>query len=234
MLRKNDLQKAARLRSLITKSWLVRLLLLMSIPVAGAGTQPVSAQTTTLQGTVSVSSTSGPGQILPGTTLNLTSSGSSQKTHSTVTNDQGEFKFTDLAAGTYILKVSLSGFKPHSESVTIGSGVVTVSNISLELLEVSGTVNVAVDDDKSISTDPAPAASFKQDNFQTLPLATERFLDALPLVPSVVRGPDGLLNVKGARASQSGLTVNSTNVTDPVTGEFAINLPIEAIQSVEV
>jgi len=50
----------------------------------------------------------------------------------------------------------------------------------------------------------------------------------------VVRGPDGLLNVKGSRASQSGLTVNSTNVTDPVTGEFAINLPIEAIQSVQV
>jgi hypothetical protein len=113
--------------------------------------------------------------------------------------------------------VSLSGFKPYSENVTIGSGVVTVTNIGLELLEVSGTVNVAVDDDNSISTDPAPAASFKQDNFQTLPLATERFLDALPLVPGVVRGPDGLLNVKGARASQSGLTVNSTNVTDPVT-----------------
>jgi outer membrane receptor for ferrienterochelin and colicin len=62
----------------------------------------------------------------------------------------------------------------------------------------------------------------------------ERFQDALPLVPGVVRGPDGLLNMKGARASQSALTVNSANVTDPVTGEGAINLPIEAIQSVEV
>src|SRR6476469_242094 len=92
MLRKNNFQKATRLRSLVTKSWMLRLLLLMSIPVAGAGTQPVRAQTSTLQGTVTVSSTSGPGQILPGTTLNLTSSGSSQKTHSTVTNDQGEFK----------------------------------------------------------------------------------------------------------------------------------------------
>ena len=234
MLRKNDYQNAARLRFLTAKSWLVSLLLLLSIPVVGGATQQVTAQTSTLQGTVTVSSTSGPGQILPGVTLNLTLSGSSQNTRSTVTNDQGEFKFTDLAAGTYSLEVSLSGFKPHSKYVTIGSGVVTVANIGLELLEVSGTVDVALDDDKSISTDPAPAASFKQDNFETLPLATERFLDALPLVPSVVRGPDGLLNVKGARASQSGLTVNSTNVTDPVTGEFAINLPIEAIQSVEV
>ena len=54
------------------------------------------------------------------------------------------------------------------------------------------------------------------------------------MVPGVVRGPDGSLNMKGARASQSALTVNSANVTDPVTGEGAINLPLEAIQSVQV
>jgi len=33
---------------------------------------------------------------------------------------------------------------------------------------------------------------------------------------------------------RAGLTVNSANLTDPVTGESAINLPIEAVQSVEV
>jgi outer membrane receptor for ferrienterochelin and colicin len=43
-----------------------------------------------------------------------------------------------------------------------------------------------------------------------------------------------LLNLKGARASQSGFLVNSASVTDPVTGESAINLPLEAVQSVEV
>ena len=30
------------------------------------------------------------------------------------------------------------------------------------------------------------------------------------------------------------MTVNSANVTDPVTGEFAVSLPIEAVQSVQV
>jgi hypothetical protein len=90
---------------------------------------------------------------------------------------------------------------------------------------------------KATVVDPknaAPAAELKQEKLQTVPLVNERFQDALPLIPGVVRGPDGLLNVKGSRASQSGLTVNSANVTDPVTGEFAINLPIEAIQSVNV
>jgi hypothetical protein len=53
-------------------------------------------------------------------------------------------------------------------------------------------------------------------------------------VPGVVRGPDGLLNLKGARSNQSGFLVNSANGTDPVTGESSVNLPLEAVQSVEV
>ncbi|HET9710750.1 MAG TPA: hypothetical protein VFP64_02675, partial [Pyrinomonadaceae bacterium] len=58
--------------------------------------------------------------------------------------------------------------------------------------------------------------------------------DALPMVPGVLRGPDGQLNMKGARAGQSAYMVNSADVTDPITGEFAFNLPLEAVQSVEV
>src|SRR5215813_14396129 len=84
------------------------------------------------------------------------------------------------------------------------------------------------------TSDPSEAAAFKQDKLQNLPLVNEKFQDALPLVPGVVRGPDGLLNLKGARASQSLMTVNSANVSDPVTGESGFNLPLEAVQSVEV
>ena len=56
----------------------------------------------------------------------------------------------------------------------------------------------------------------------------------LPLVPGVVRGPDGLINMKGARSSQAGYLVNSASATDPVTGNAAINLPIDVVESVKV
>ena len=118
--------------------------------------------------------------------------------------------------------------------MTIRPGETTVEEIRLELEVVKAEVTVGTDGEGLETTDAAPAAELNQNTLRTLPLVNERFQDALPLVPGVVRGPDGLLNVKGARASQSGLTVNSANVTDPVTGEFAINLPIEAIQSVQV
>jgi hypothetical protein len=65
-------------------------------------------------------------------------------------------------------------------------------------------------------------------------LIDSRFQDALPLLPGIVRGPDGTLNIKGTRPSQSGILVSSLNVTDPVTGAPAIELPLEAVDTVQV
>ena len=69
---------------------------------------------------------------------------------------------------------------------------------------------------------------------QTAPIASDRFQDALPLIPGVVRGPDGLLNISGMRSNQSALMFNSADGTDPVTGEDAIELPIDAVSVVQV
>src|SRR5262249_51887604 len=124
--------------------------------------------------------------------------------------------------------------KPKSVNVTVGQGVTALDCIELEVGAVSATVTISESGDPLSTTEAAPKVSFKQDVLQKLPLANEQLQDALPLVPGVVRGPDGLLNVKGARSSQTGALVNSANVTDPATGDFAINLPLEAVQSVEV
>src|SRR5581483_11490064 len=69
---------------------------------------------------------------------------------------------------------------------------------------------------------------------QAAPLAGDRVQDALPLIPGVVRGPDGLLNINGTRSNQSALSFNNVNGTDPVTGDDAIELPIDAVSTVQV
>ena len=231
---KNNMQLDSRLCPCTAQRWAVRLVLLITLFVTAAAINSASAQTSVLQGTVSVTSSNGPGDRLPGASLTLAPENQGKTTQSTVTNDQGEYKFTNLTTGLYTLQVDLNGFKQYRQGVTIRPGITTLENIALELEGLSGSVTVVADGDELNTTDSTEATSFKQDKLQTLPLVNERFQDALPLVPGVVRGPDGLLNMKGARASQSALTVNSANVTDPVTGEGAINLPIEAIQSVEV
>ena len=229
---KNDVARTGELRATILW-WMVRLAVLTSLLTVAGATKSIVAQTSVLKGAVSVAVT-GTSERLPGARLNLTPVQPGGTARSTVTDEQGEYKFENLAAANYTLQVELTGFKPRSLNVTVGQGITTLESIDLEVETVSAIVTVSDSSDPLNATDAAPKTSFKQDKLQTLPLVNERFQDAIPLVPGVVRGPDGMLNLKGARSSQSGMIVNSASVTDPVTGESSINLPIEAVQSVEV
>src|SRR6266849_2136315 len=49
-----------------------------------------------------------------------------------------------------------------------------------------------------------------------------------------VEGSEVHVNLEGTRSTQSGALVNSANVTDPVTGGPALNLPIDVVASVQV
>jgi len=187
----------------------------------------------TLQGTVSAVGADGQSYGAPGAKVRL-SGASRNASLLAVADDSGDYKFGSVPPGSYQLEVALEGFENAAKPITIHAGETTVENVKLEFKSVREEVTVSTTREGVNTTDAGPASELKQNALQTIPLVNERFQDALPLVPGVVRGPDGLLNVKGARASQSGLMVNSTNVTDPVTGEFAINLPVEAIQSVQV
>ena len=77
-------------------------------------------------------------------------------------------------------------------------------------------------------------SAYESNTLRDAPNANDRFESSLPLIPGVVRGPDGHINLKGARNTQSGALVNSANVTDPVTGASAINLPTDVVSSVKV
>jgi hypothetical protein len=57
--------------------------------------------------------------------------------------------------------------------------------------------------------------------------------ESLPLLPSIVRGPDGLIQLGGARANQTPVLLDGFNVTDPATGNSSLNLPFESVRGVD-
>jgi Carboxypeptidase regulatory-like domain len=207
---------------------LLSLLLLVNL-CGVARAQEARPATGTLRGAVTANAPDGQSYNIPAASLKL--KGGTQQVAEASANDAGEYEFADVQPGTYTLSASVQGFKTTSKPVTVRAGETSVENFSLEVADVSESVTVTSGDGGVETTEAAPAAQLKQSTLQTVPLVNERFLDALPLVPGVVRGPDGQINVKGGRPSQSGMTVNSSNVTDPVTGDYAINLPIEAIDN---
>jgi outer membrane receptor for ferrienterochelin and colicin len=188
-------------------------------------------ETGTLRGAVVTAAPDGQSYNIPAASLTLTRG---TQVAETSANEAGEYEFAKLAPGDYTLTATAGGFKTSSKTISVRAGVTLVENVSLEVADVTASVTVASADEIAQTTETAPGDIVKQKTLQTLPLKTEQLLDALPLVPGVVRGPDGQIDMNGARPSQSSMTVNSANVTDPVTGQFAFNLPIEAVESVQV
>ena len=56
----------------------------------------------------------------------------------------------------------------------------------------------------------------------------------MPIIPGVVRTPDGRIAIKGAIENQGTLLVDSVETVDPVTGSFSIDVPLDAVESVDV
>src|SRR6185436_7488705 len=150
----NNVQPASRLRPRTAQRWTVSFALFITLLLGG--THAVLAQASLLQGTVSISSTNGAGERLPGASLKLTPAGSGQPSRSAVTNEQGEYKFTDLAAGTYTLQADLTGFKQQTKTVRLQKDTTAVENINLDLEGVSADVTVVADGDgDGLDTTPA-------------------------------------------------------------------------------
>jgi hypothetical protein len=107
-------------------------------------------------------------------------------------------------------------------------------DILLKPQAVTGTVIVTDDSTEASKTESTVPGVINTATLRDAPLIDQRFQDALPLLPGIVRGPDGTLNIKGTRPTQSGILVSSLNVTDPVTGNPAIELPLEAVDVINV
>ncbi len=216
--------------TLLRAAALVVAVSLVAVPARAAA----DGEGRSVEGTVSVVGPDGQPFNVPGVTVTLEPAAGAAAPLTTYSDASGAYTFGEIPPGAYVLHAELDGFAPLTRRVVVTAGAVTTEMIQLEIAAVHQEVTVTATSAGIETRSAAPAEEIKQQVLQELPLSSGQFQDSLPLVPGVVRGPDGLLNVKGARASQSGLTVNSANVTDPVTGEYALNLPIEVVESVEV
>jgi hypothetical protein len=190
-------------------------------------------RTAAVAGSVSVSAPDGQPFAVPGVTLTLTCGSGEPKIE--ISNERGEFRFADVPPGVCAIASELQGFKTATTSVSVNAGETSAVAIQLSLETLHEEVTVRAQADAAAGNPiEAHVERITAQVMQTAPIASERFQDALPLIPGVVRGPDGQLNINGTRSNQSALTFNNANGTDPVTGEDAIELPIDAVSSVQV
>ena len=173
-------------------------------------------------------------RTLPGVVVTLSGERLGDNKLQAVTDHEGVYAFPGLVAGDYVLTIEFTGFQKYEQKISVQIDATVELNALLQPVPLSATVTVKDDPTDAVKTESTTPSTITNQSLRDAPLIDQKFQDALPLLPGVVRGPDGNLNIKGTRPSQSGILVSSLNVTDPVTGTPAIELPLEAVETVQV
>ncbi len=199
-----------------------------------AGVRRADAQGAAPQSSIHGIAVDASGGVLPGVTVTATPAGAPQADPQLqVTDADGRFAFDGLEPGTYVVVLSLPGFEDRKfESVSVPAAEELKAVLGIATL--SETITVRASLPVAIPRESIGEAKLDEQVLVNVPLVSDRFEDALPLLPGVVRGPDGLINMNGTRADQSAVVVNGVAMTDPVTNHTGVRLPLEAIQSLNV
>ena len=149
----------------------------------------------------------------------------------------GQVTFPDVRAGRYVVQASREGFADaESAPFDVRSGTTEQVLIEMRLTFVRESVEVILPaNSPTESLQPVAVSDLLTGaKMDIQPLAGDDFQSLLTVLPSIVRGPDGRLRVKGGAPTTGALQVSSASLNDPSTGDFDLELPSGAVESVEV
>lgn len=148
-------------------------------------------------------------------------------------NGEGQFRFNSVPSGSYKISAHATGMGA-TQTVQVRAGSVSEVDVQMILDAVQQSDVVTANAEPASIKDPSGRNTIGESEVRNMPNIDERFQTLLPLIPGVVRGPNGLIDMKGARASQNGALINNADVTDPATGSSTINIPIDVVSSLQV
>jgi hypothetical protein len=154
----------------------------------------------------------------------------------TITDGAGQATFPDVPPGRYAIRASRPGFEPtDSPPFDVRAAETAHVLLDVRLSFIAETVEVRAPTSPTQSVQPVSASDMLAGSvLEIAPLAGDDFQSLLPLLPGIVRGPDGRLRAKGGQPTQGGLQISSTSLVDPSSGDFDFELPGQSIESVEL
>lgn len=194
---------------------------------SGISSASVSGRLTVVSGDGTVSA-------MAGVTVKLSGSSTAPTSQTTVTDADGRYEFSPLVPGTYTLEATAEGFKPWSTTITLAANQALVKDAVLQISSVNQQVEVQGEAVEIATQNVAITATVNTEQLESLPLPTQKFTEALSLIPGVVRTYTGKLTFKGQSESQGMLVVDSAENVDPVSGSFSIPIPVDIIESMVV
>ncbi len=157
-----------------------------------------------------------------------------QQRWETTTGEDGTFRFEHLALGTYVLKVAKAGYFENETEVRLESSK------SVEFT-LAPSENLHQEIDVVARPDPinpdavSPQETVNDEVIQSLPYTGRRdFLNALTLMPGVLRDNTGQVHIHGSRADQIRYQLDGMDLTNTSEGGLSGTIPMDSIESVDI
>jgi hypothetical protein len=153
----------------------------------------------------------------------------------TLTDSQGRFEFDNLPYNTYHTSVVAKGFESFDQDTDVRSPIALDLKVTLKLGTSSESVTVTAAGDL-VESDPTIHTDVDRGLFEKLPLESQSSaLSSLVTMssPGVSADSNGLFHGLGDHASNS-FSVDGQPITDQQSKVFSNQVPLDAIESVEV
>lgn len=151
------------------------------------------------------------------------------------TDLEGDYIVLNVPPGTYTLKASMMGYSVNrvtdvrvsiDRTTTIGFQLsATVMEFGEEIVVTAEVPLVQRDLTSSLST---------VSSAEIAAMPVEEFKEVLELQAGIVEGSDGEIHIRGGRASEIAYLIDGVSVTDPFSGDIAIEVENAGIQELQV
>src|SRR5262245_10921849 len=155
----------------------------------------------------------------------------------TMSDSVGQVNFPDVPVGRYVVRSVREGFADtESAPFHVRPSATEEVLVEIRLTFVRESVCVVVPANSPTASLQRVGASDRLTGakMDIQPRAGDDFQSRMTLLPSVVRGPEGRLRIKGGAPTTGALQLSSASLNDPSTGDFDLELPSGAVESVEV
>ncbi len=221
---------------MLSSAWsrtVLLLCLLRAIPAAAAGTASAGGAPEPGRVVVTISVEA---LRLPGVAAELRNLDTNVVIARTTSDGVGQVTFSDVPPGRYVVHATHDGFvDADSAMFTVAEGQTAQVLIEMRLALIRESVNVVAGNSPTESIQPVAVSDVLSGaDMDVQPLAGDDFQSLLTMLPSVIRGPEGRLRIKGGNPTTGALQLSSASLNDPSTGDFDLELPSGAVESVEV
>lgn len=184
-----------------------------------------------IQGTVADPS----GAVVAGATIAIQNPVSGYL-RSTTTNADGQFSFSNVPFNPYHMTVTCKGFQSGVQDVEVQSGLPVRLKISLQLATVATSVTVTTRANDLIERTPMAHTDVDQSLIANLPIQSPSIGLSQVITnatPGVVADANGFFHPLGEH-SDTTISIDGQPVSDQQSKIFANQVPMNAVQSMEV